>query len=58
VLRYPEHQERADESQLDRYLAEASALADAVGASDPTDATISPDFDSLRWFELPAGCLV
>ena len=58
ALRYPEHRERADESQLDRYLAEAGALADAVGASDPIDATISPDFDALRWFELPAGCLV
>src|SRR4051812_46551791 len=58
TLTYPHHQERADEAHLARYLDEAAALADAVAVAAPDDGRVSPDFDALRWFELPAGCLV
>src|SRR4051812_38360334 len=65
TLGYPQHRDRAPESDLARYLEEADALAAAPerggapnGArGDDQDARVSADFDALRWFELPAGCL-
>ena len=60
-LCYPRHQERAPEAELDRYLSEgAKILAEAnpVAAADGELAgLVSADFEHLRWFELPAGCL-
>ncbi|HEY6745134.1 MAG TPA: aminotransferase class V-fold PLP-dependent enzyme [Mycobacteriales bacterium] len=58
VMRYPRHDDRAPDSALTGYLDEARdilaredpALADPAGM-------VSADFEHLRWFELPAGCL-
>ncbi len=58
VLTYPRHQDRAPESDLAGYLAEAEHLAArAERAEDPDHACVSEDFDALRWFDLPAQCL-
>jgi selenocysteine lyase/cysteine desulfurase len=59
VLRYPTHTDRAPESDLQRYLAEAAALLEAApdGRSAEDEARVSSDFDALRWFDLPAACL-
>ena len=58
TLTYPHHRDHASERQLARYLAEAETLAAAADpAADGSDGHVSPDFDALRWFELPAGCL-
>lgn len=58
ALVYPQHHDRAPESDLPRYLQEAEALA-ATGERDENDVDghVSADFDALRWFELPARCL-
>ena len=60
-MRYPRHDDRAPESALAEYLAEARELF-AAAAGAPTDLgdlgdLVSADFEHLRWFELPAGCL-
>jgi len=64
---YPQHQERAPESELQRYLDEAVRLFAEAGDADwagadraaaPAPALVSEDFEGLRWFELPAGCLL
>jgi selenocysteine lyase/cysteine desulfurase len=60
---YPHHQERAPESVLRRYLDEAAELfaaasPEAPGVAGEPAALVSPDFEQLRWFELPAGCLL
>jgi hypothetical protein len=58
-LVYPRHADRAAESDLAGYLEEADriiAALDDVSAENPS-AAVSPDFDSLRWFDLPAACL-
>jgi hypothetical protein len=43
------------------YLDEArkilEALPDPPGDADDIAARVSPDFERLRWFELPADCL-
>ncbi len=60
-MRYPDHQERADESVLPRYLDEARDLfagrADCDSACDDPAQRVSADFEALRWFELPESCL-
>jgi len=58
-LVYPRHQDRAPESDLQRYLEEAkTVLAAATPASDePIDHLVSADFEHLRWFDLPPACL-
>ena len=62
VMVYPDHDERAPESELERYLEEA-ALVLAAGASSPGKLsedslrTVSEDFEHLRWFDLPKTCL-
>jgi selenocysteine lyase/cysteine desulfurase len=59
VLRFPRHPLRAPESALAGYLANARELL----AARPADVAwepppgVSVDFESLRWFELPAECL-
>jgi hypothetical protein len=58
-MRYPQRAERAPDSVLTRYLADARACFAAAGAApagDPGD-LVSADFEHLRWFELPATCL-
>ena len=58
-LLYPRHQDRAPESDLQRYLEEAkTVLAAATPASDePIENLVSADFEHLRWFDLPPACL-
>ena len=59
-MQYPRHHDRAPESELRRYLAEAKAVFEA--ATPPTCAPlgdlVSTDFEQLRWFDLPPVCLV
>ena len=60
---YPCYNDRADESELKRYLDEARALvlAREGDASHAADAEavgiISTEFDNLRWFDLPLVCV-
>jgi selenocysteine lyase/cysteine desulfurase len=60
-MRYPDHQERADESVLPGYLEEARDLfagrADCDASCDDPAQRVSADFEALRWFELPESCL-
>jgi selenocysteine lyase/cysteine desulfurase len=62
TMTYPHHDDKAPESELARYLAEAAAVFAAAGPElsmpEPEPgATVSEDFEHLRWFELPAACL-
>ena len=61
VLRYPEHDDRAPESDLADYLAFAheylESLPDDLGAAAGPDQGLSADFTALQWFDLPATCL-
>ncbi len=65
ILRYPHHDDRADESVLAQHLRDGERI---LLAAHDSRATIDPDdyvqaglataeFESLRWFELPATCL-
>jgi selenocysteine lyase/cysteine desulfurase len=66
-LSYPRRCDQAPESELIRYLDEATALLATAGdrpgeALPPAgrlddDGLVSADFEHLRWFELPAACL-
>jgi selenocysteine lyase/cysteine desulfurase len=67
---YPRHADRADESALAEYVAEARRLlaasdarADAIFVNSVRQTAqpgvvLSEDFEHLRWFDLPAECLV
>ncbi|MEO7069132.1 MAG: aminotransferase class V-fold PLP-dependent enzyme, partial [Nostocoides sp.] len=58
TLVYPRHRDRAPETELAHYLRQAEALAASYErVEDDLDAHVSADFDALRWFELPAGCV-
>jgi selenocysteine lyase/cysteine desulfurase len=56
---YPRHQDRAPESELQRYIVEATAVLEAATpvAGEPIDDLVSADFEHLRWFDLPHACL-
>jgi selenocysteine lyase/cysteine desulfurase len=58
-MRYPRHDDRAPESALADHLAQARAILAA--AEPPPDTApgdlVTPDFEHLRWFDLPAGSL-
>jgi selenocysteine lyase/cysteine desulfurase len=58
TLAYARHSDKAPESDLARYLAEAETLV-AAGADDCGDAqaAVSSDFDAMCWFDLPAECV-
>jgi selenocysteine lyase/cysteine desulfurase len=62
TLTYPHTRVTAPEAALEGYLGAARALleeraaATATTADEPSGA--SDDFEALRWFELPPGCLV
>jgi hypothetical protein len=60
VLRYPEQNDRAPESALVDYLADARALLETLpeDLGPAADAGLTSDFLSLLWFELPAESLV
>ena len=62
-MRYPRHDEPVPESALAGYLEEARTV---LAAAEPQsamcdeqvrDGAVSPDFEHLRWFELPSVCL-
>jgi selenocysteine lyase/cysteine desulfurase len=61
TMDYPKHEDTAPESQLARYLDEATEVFAAGGALTTSDsapaAAVSEDFEQLRWFELPSSCL-
>jgi selenocysteine lyase/cysteine desulfurase len=60
AMDYPAHAVRADTSVLYQHLADAGRLA--AGRSRPIDGAVPTglcaDVEALRWFDLPAGCLV
>jgi selenocysteine lyase/cysteine desulfurase len=60
-LRWPAHHERAPESALAGYLAEARELLTKAAQEPWLDgaggASISAGFEELRWFDLPDACL-
>jgi hypothetical protein len=60
VMRYPRHDDRAPDSALAGYLDQARTILAASSTVEPTGPgdLVSADFEHLRWFELPAGCLV
>ena len=58
LMCFPHHDERAPETELDRYLEQARGLfAARVGEVEQASGTVSADFDELRWFDLPAVSL-
>ena len=59
AMTWPTHDERAPECALDEYLAEASTLfaSRSEVADDDAPRGLSPDFEHLRWFDLPAACV-
>ncbi|MGJ7450943.1 aminotransferase class V-fold PLP-dependent enzyme [Aquipuribacter sp. MA13-13] len=71
-MRYPHHDEPVPESALAGYLLEAERLVAgrearaaevpptprAPGSAGSVGSAVSEDFERLRWFELPAACLV
>lgn len=64
-LTYPHHDDRAPESALAGYLeAGRRILVDAAPDTEPTSdgqlvaaGLVRPDFEALRWFDLPPCCL-
>ena len=58
-MRYPRHEARADVSVLADHLREAEKLAAAREVPDCSvpPQGVRPDFEALRWFDLPAECL-
>ncbi len=58
-LSYPRVPDTAPESALEDHLAEARAILADVPSDDPAlaEAAVNPDFDDLRWFDLPAVCV-
>jgi hypothetical protein len=60
TLSYLPHRDRAPESDLARYLQQAASIVASVGGDDVDDSqgSVSANFDALRWFDLPASCLV
>ncbi|HYK69951.1 MAG TPA: aminotransferase class V-fold PLP-dependent enzyme [Streptosporangiaceae bacterium] len=57
-LTYPRLPGRAGEDVLPGYLSEARAILGSLpGELDDGPTGLSPDFEALRWFPLPPGCL-
>jgi hypothetical protein len=57
-LRRPSHDDKAPESALPGYLAEARRLSEQMPAcSGDPPAGLDVDLEALRWFELPAECI-
>jgi selenocysteine lyase/cysteine desulfurase len=58
-MSYPRHGQTADESALKEYLEESARLLLATTPPDMDGAVerVSPDFEHLRWFDLPPACL-
>jgi len=59
AMMYPRHDQYADERAFGRYLDEAAALLDASPTwEELPQGSVDAEFDALRWFELPAVCLI
>jgi selenocysteine lyase/cysteine desulfurase len=57
-ITYPRRREQAGEDVYPGYLRHARALLEGLPAPLPGGPTgLSPDFEALRWFPLPPGCL-
>lgn len=56
-LAYPHVHDRAPESALTEYLAQAEQLLTGLPDPDLTAGGVSEDFELLRWFPLPRVCL-
>jgi selenocysteine lyase/cysteine desulfurase len=58
-MNYPRHTDRAPESDLQRYLEQATELFAAAAAEshDEPSTTLSEGLEQLRWFDLPPACL-
>ena len=61
-MQYPHHDDRAPETELARYLQQATEILDAAGTVDPQAGAdplpgLTRDFEDLRWFDLPAASL-
>jgi hypothetical protein len=57
-MTYPHHRGRASEEEFAGYLRQARALlAGLPGRLDNGPTGLSPEFEALRWFPLPPGCL-
>lgn len=59
VLTWPRQHDTAPESVLAEHLAEAAALFEQAPdlPADQVSDLVTGDFEHLRWFELPRGCL-
>ena len=63
AMTYPRHDEPVPESALEGYLDEARDILDRAPDDPATHSPagaglVSDDFEHLRWFELPAACLL
>jgi hypothetical protein len=60
AMSYPRHGQTADESALKEYLEESARLLLATTPPDVDSVAerVSPDFEHLRWFDLPPACLL
>jgi selenocysteine lyase/cysteine desulfurase len=58
-LTYPHREDLAPVEDLERYLVEAHLLMDSLPepGDDVAADQVTPDFEHLRWFELPSICL-
>ena len=57
-MTYPRRRERAGEDAFPGYLRRARALlAGLPGEVEDGPTGLGPDFEALRWFPLPPGCL-
>jgi selenocysteine lyase/cysteine desulfurase len=62
VMRYPQHDNRAPESELASYLEEATRILGAERPANPPPSAgpmpgLTRGFEQLRWFDLPPACL-
>lgn len=61
VLNFPRHDDRAPATVYADSLAAARELFEGLPDADPGSASVAAelgeDFEQLRWFDLPAGCL-
>ncbi len=54
---FPRHTARATENELAAYLREGAQILTEREADHGPEATVSPGYDDLRWFELPAASM-
>ncbi|HRC13823.1 MAG TPA: aminotransferase, partial [Dermatophilaceae bacterium] len=54
---FPRHTARATEGELAAYLREGARILGERADDHGPQATVSPGYDDLRWFELPAASM-